>query len=197
MHLKRTPLFWQFFVRWEESQNESSSKFLNFCSEFCPPPNFASNFPRIFFVLRLWETETRKNSPKVPTILQWKIPRQIRRKNHKSFLESGQSNFWRAPHKPRKWKSGPPLTEWRIFFQNELLNPKWIIRVESPVSSYRVHRCALGYGPPPDGFPPWQSVRVNCSRSPPLKNPPPLFVPWVTMGGPTHVWVGPPISLTH
>ena len=31
----------------------------------------------------------------------------------------------------------------------------------------------------------------------PLKNGPPLFVPWVTMGGPTHSWVGPPISSTH
>ena len=25
----------------------------------------------------------------------------------------------------------------------------------------------------------------------------PLFVPWVTMGGPTHLWLGPPISSTH
>ena len=31
----------------------------------------------------------------------------------------------------------------------------------------------------------------------PLKNGPPLVVPWVTMGGPTHEWVGPPISSTH
>ena len=31
----------------------------------------------------------------------------------------------------------------------------------------------------------------------PLKNGTPLFVPWVTMGGPTHSWVGPPISSTH
>ena len=29
------------------------------------------------------------------------------------------------------------------------------INIESPVSSYRVHRCAMGFdGSPPDGIPP-------------------------------------------
>ena len=76
-----------------------------------------------------------------------------------------------------------------------------ICSIESPVSSYRAHRCAMGFdGPPPDGFSPWQWVRVHCSPiSPPWRRPPPppLFVPWVTMGGPTHLWVGPPISPAH
>ena len=45
-------------------------------------PNFAPNFPRFFeefscFVS--WETETRKNSPKIPAIFQCKIPRQTRK----------------------------------------------------------------------------------------------------------------------
>ena len=46
-------------------------------------PNFAPNFPRIFRGLSCfvsWETETRKNSPKIPAIFQCKIPRQTRKK---------------------------------------------------------------------------------------------------------------------
>ena len=31
----------------------------------------------------------------------------------------------------------------------------WPLSIESPVSSYTVHRCAMGFdGPQPDGFPP-------------------------------------------
>ena len=41
-----------------------------------------------------WETETRKNSPKIPAIFQCKIPRQTRKKNiHKILLESRQSKY--------------------------------------------------------------------------------------------------------
>ena len=58
-------------------------------------PNFAPNFPRIFedfscFVS--WETDTRKNSPKIPAVFQCKIPRQTRKKNSQFLLESRQSN---------------------------------------------------------------------------------------------------------
>ena len=39
-----------------------------------------------------WDTETRKNSPKIPAIFQCKVPRQTRKKNiHKILLESRQS----------------------------------------------------------------------------------------------------------
>ena len=51
-------------------------------------PNFAPNFPRIFEEFSCfisWETETRKNSPKIPAIFQCKIPRQTRRKNPQKF----------------------------------------------------------------------------------------------------------------
>ena len=46
-------------------------------------PNFPPNLPEFFkdfscFVS--WETETRKNSPKIPAIFQCKIPRQTRKK---------------------------------------------------------------------------------------------------------------------
>ena len=46
-------------------------------------PNFAPNFPEFFedfSCLVSWETETRKNSPKIPAIFQGKIPRQTRKK---------------------------------------------------------------------------------------------------------------------
>ena len=62
-------------------------------------PNFAPNFPPEIFEDFLsfvsWETETTKNSPKIPVIFQCKIPRQTRKtkKNiHKMFQESRQSN---------------------------------------------------------------------------------------------------------
>ena len=48
-------------------------------------PEFLEEFS--CFILR--ETETRKNSPKIPAIIQCKIPRQLRRKNPQFF-------FWRA-----------------------------------------------------------------------------------------------------
>ena len=46
----------------------------NFCPEFCSEffPNFSC------FVS--WETENRKNSPKIPAIFQCKIPRQTQKK---------------------------------------------------------------------------------------------------------------------
>ena len=72
------------------------------------------------------------------------------------------------------------------------------ISCESPVSSYRVHGCAMGFdGLPPDGFPLWQCVCVRCLPICPPEEWPPLFVPWVTMGGPAHSCVGLPISSTH
>ena len=41
-----------------------------------------------------WETETWKNSPKIPAICQCKIPRQIRRKFTKVFWRAGRETFW-------------------------------------------------------------------------------------------------------
>ena len=56
---------------------------------------------------------------------------------------------------------------------------QWVLMAPHPMGS-----------PLDNGF-----VCIVCPF-PPLKKAPPLFVPWVTMGGPTHLWVGPPISLT-
>ena len=58
--------------------------------------NFAPTFPRFFcedfscFVS--WGTETTENWANNPAIFECQIPRQIRRKNHESFLESRQGN---------------------------------------------------------------------------------------------------------
>ena len=46
-------------------------------------------------------------------------------------------------------------------------------------------------------LPPYNGFVCIVRPFPPLKKAPPLLVPWVTMGGPTHLWVGPPISSTH
>ena len=55
-----------------------------------------------------WETETRKNSPKIPAIFQCKIPRQIRKKNiHKMFLESRQSKKKGIPHRRKRYNVCP------------------------------------------------------------------------------------------
>ena len=52
-------------------------------------PNFAPNFAPEFFedfsCFVSWERQTRKNSPKIPAIFQWKIPRQIRKKYSQNF----------------------------------------------------------------------------------------------------------------
>ena len=61
---------------------------------------FILNFARIllqifedFSCFISWEMEVAtKNSPRIPAIFQSKIPRQIRRKIHKHFLESRQGN---------------------------------------------------------------------------------------------------------
>ena len=65
----------------ESCRTKVSRIFRIFVPNFAP--NFAPNFPRIFddfshFVS--WETETRKNSPKIPAIFQCKIPRQTPKK---------------------------------------------------------------------------------------------------------------------
>ena len=72
-------------------------------------PNFAPNFAfteffEDFSCFVSWETETRKNSPKIPAIFQCKIPRQTRKKNiHKIFLESRQSKkMFTFPLTPEK-----------------------------------------------------------------------------------------------
>ena len=51
-------------------------------------PNFAPNFPEFFKDFSCFvscETETRKNSPKIPAIFQCKIPRQIRKRYSQKF----------------------------------------------------------------------------------------------------------------
>ena len=58
-------------------------------------PNFSLSFPRIFwgvFVLRSWETEARKNSPKIHAIFQCNIPWQIRKKYSQHV--SGEEAKW-------------------------------------------------------------------------------------------------------
>ena len=82
----------------ESCRTKVSRVFRYFVPNFAP--NFAPNCPRIFedfprFVS--WETETRKNSPKISAIFLCKIPRQTRKKYSeknidKILLESRQSN---------------------------------------------------------------------------------------------------------
>ena len=70
-------------LRSEKLQNESSPNFSIFRPEFCP--EICSQFLEEFSCLVSWETETRKNAPKIPGIFQCKIPRPIRRKNPQKF----------------------------------------------------------------------------------------------------------------
>ena len=56
-------------------------------------PKFCSKFFEEFSCFVSWETETRKNSLKIPAIFQCKIPRQMRKKIHRTFLERRQSNI--------------------------------------------------------------------------------------------------------
>ena len=83
-----------FFLRSEKLLNESFPNFSNFRPEFCPEfcSEFSPNF-RGYFVLRFVETETRKNSLKIPTFFQCKIPRQTRKNITKFFWRAGKSNF--------------------------------------------------------------------------------------------------------
>ena len=78
------------FVRSEKWQTESSPNFSNFCPEF--PPEFCSENFEEFSCFASQETETRKNSPKIPALFQCKIPRQMR-KNYSQ--ESRQSKICR------------------------------------------------------------------------------------------------------
>ena len=73
--------------------------FLNFYPEFPPEfhSEFSPNFSRSFSCFISQETETIINSSKIPALFQCKIPRQIR-KNHKMFLESGQSKIVLLPY---------------------------------------------------------------------------------------------------
>ena len=103
------------FVRPEKLQNESSPNFSNFRPEFCPRI-LLRIFPEYFedfscFVS--WETETRKNSPKIPAIFQCKIPRQTRKNIHKILLESRQSNILMRTRQKQKratfvWNASNP-----------------------------------------------------------------------------------------
>ena len=73
---------------------------------------------------------------------------------------------------------------------NTCIFEKYKTILESPVSSYRAHRCAMGFdGPPPDGFPLWQWVRVHCSPICPPEEWPPLVCPMGHDGWP-HPFVG-------
>ena len=74
-------------LRSEKLQNGSSPEFFNFFSRILPRI-LLRIFPEIFkdpscFVS--CETETRKNSPKIPAIFQCKIPGQIRKKYSRKF----------------------------------------------------------------------------------------------------------------
>ena len=80
-------------VRSEKLQKESFPNFSNFSSRILPRillrifPEFFEEFS--CFVS--WETETRKNSPKMPAIFQCKIPRQTPKIFTKFFWGSRQS----------------------------------------------------------------------------------------------------------
>ena len=82
------------FIRSEKSQNKSSPNFANFRPEFCSRillrifPEFFEEFSCFI----LWETETRKNSPKIPAIFQCKFPGKFEEKIHKILLESRQND---------------------------------------------------------------------------------------------------------
>ena len=86
------PFFWPKQL----GQKSCRTKFPRIFRVFVPnPPNFAPNFPEFFeeFSCFVWlETETRKNSPKIPAFFQCKIPRQTRKRNPQMFLESRHSN---------------------------------------------------------------------------------------------------------
>ena len=82
------------YVRSEKLQNESFPNVRIFFPNFAL--NFAPDFPQIFkefscFVS--WETETRKIHLKSPPFYHCKTPREVRRKIHKTFLESEQSKI--------------------------------------------------------------------------------------------------------
>ena len=81
-------------IRSEKSQNESSPNFFEVLTRILPRISLRifSEFFEDFSCFVSWETETRKNSPKIPAIFQCKIPRQILKKIHKMFLERRQSN---------------------------------------------------------------------------------------------------------
>ena len=96
-------VLWVFLriVRSSKLQSESSPNFSNFRPEFFP--NFAPNFPRFFEEFScffLWETETRKNLPKIPAIFQCKIPRQIGRKNPQHFSGERSKREWIPANRP-------------------------------------------------------------------------------------------------
>ena len=74
-------------ARKRKENPEILTKFRIFVPNFAP--NFSRSFLRIFrgvFVLRfVGDGDQKKNSPKIPAIFQWKIPRQFRRKNPQKF----------------------------------------------------------------------------------------------------------------
>ena len=88
-------------LRSEKLQNESFPNFSNSRPEFCPEfcSEFSPNFSRTFSCFVSWETETRKNSPKIPAIFQRKIPRQTQKKKiHKILLESRHTKNFSSLH---------------------------------------------------------------------------------------------------
>ena len=79
------------YFRSEKLQNESSPIFSNFRPEFCPRI-LLRIFPEFFEELSCfvsWETETRKNSPKIPAFFQM----QNSQANTKKIFTKC---FWRA-----------------------------------------------------------------------------------------------------
>ena len=97
-------------LRSEKLQNESFPNFRIFRPGFCP--EFCSEFSPNFSCFASWETETRKNSPKIPAIFQCKIPRQIRRK--KSQNVSGERS--KPTNSGRKREPKPKLLSPDIFW---------------------------------------------------------------------------------
>ena len=93
------PVSWccQNVIRPEKLQNESSPEFFELSSRILPRSllRIFAEFLEEFSCFASWETETRKDSPKIPAIFQCKIPRQIREKKkiHRIFLGSGQSKI--------------------------------------------------------------------------------------------------------
>ena len=111
--------FYAPLLRSEKLQNESSPNFSNFCPGFCPEffSEFSPNFSRIYRASFRGDTETRKNSPKIPAIFfNAKFPGK-KKKKLKIFLESRQSNHFPSPNVG-------PAKSWQISLQISG-EPKW------------------------------------------------------------------------
>ena len=86
-----------FFSYFPGKVAERSPNFSNSCPEFCPEfcSEFSPNIFEDFSCFVSWETETRKNSPKIPAIFQCKIHQANTKKIFtKFFWCARQSNFF-------------------------------------------------------------------------------------------------------